>query len=291
MFDPSENKALDEWFQRFNAPLKRLPAEERAELRQEVRHHLESLVAANEELGTSPQEAWELALTQFGDPTRIGRRLASEWRHGRSRISPDMAAVLYTLMAQIVSLPILLFCTVLVMALFHLRNYTSGNVITVEQFIGVPIFAGAATGRRFPNRALTGPLYAVAAWFVLATIYWTVDRSSLNARTLALSAGLIGLTSSVASQRLPHQHDQARLVSPLFGRLQANSAAREEHACGSTFALAVKGHKNENGRRTAVRLPFCCSSVSDPRRSTHPACRPSLPRQLPATLLISGSVR
>ncbi len=80
MFNPSENEALDQWFQRLNAPLKRLPPQERAELHQEVRQHLESLVAANEELGSSPQEAWELAMTQFGDPARIGRRLA--WESG-----------------------------------------------------------------------------------------------------------------------------------------------------------------------------------------------------------------
>ena len=176
MFNPSENDALDRWFQRLNTPLKRLPAEERASLHLEVRQHLESLVAANEELGSSPQEAWEHALSQFGDPTRIGRRLAREWRRGQSQISPDMAAVLYGLGAQVVSVPILFFCTALVMVIFHLDD-PSGDMFTVELFVGVPILAGAAVGRRFPDRALTGALYAVIAWAILLVI--AVDYSDL----------------------------------------------------------------------------------------------------------------
>ena len=44
MFSPLENESVDTWFQRFNAPLKNLPAEERILLYQEVRQYLESLV-------------------------------------------------------------------------------------------------------------------------------------------------------------------------------------------------------------------------------------------------------
>ncbi len=72
MLNPSENEALNQWFQRLNAPLKCLPPQERAGLHQEVRQHLESLAAANEELGSPPQEAWELAMIQFGNPPRLG---------------------------------------------------------------------------------------------------------------------------------------------------------------------------------------------------------------------------
>ena len=92
MFNQLESRALDQWFQRFNTALRRLPAAERADLHQEVRQHLDSLVAANEELGSSPDEAWELALAQFGDPARIGRRISWEpsgWRLALSQVVSD----------------------------------------------------------------------------------------------------------------------------------------------------------------------------------------------------------
>ena len=95
MFNPLENEAAEAWFNRLNAPLKRLPAEERVALHQEVRQHLDALAAANEELGSSPEEAWKHALEQFGDPTRIGRRMAWEWRCSHSLFSSEMRAVLY----------------------------------------------------------------------------------------------------------------------------------------------------------------------------------------------------
>ncbi len=163
MFSPLNDPQVEQWFQRLNAPLKRLPAQERAELHQEVRQHLEALVAANEELGSSPQEAWGHALQQFGDPAHIGRRLAWEWRRSQGWVSPDMAAVLYTLGAHIVFTAFLILCTVLVMTAFQVYD-KAGTVFTLEYLVGVPTLAGAAVGNRFPNRALTGAFYAAVAW-------------------------------------------------------------------------------------------------------------------------------
>lgn len=180
MFDLLENEELDQWFQRFSAPLKHLPIEERAELHQEVRQHLEALVAANEELGSSPQEAWEHALAQFGDPAHIGRRLAWEWRRSQGWVSPDMAAVLYTLGAHVVSTAVLIVCTVLVMITFRLYD-NFGTAFTLEYLVGVPLLAGAAVGRRFPNRALTGAFYAAVAWPLLPLmVVAAVSMTRLN---------------------------------------------------------------------------------------------------------------
>lgn len=101
MFNPSEDEALGRWFQRLSAPLKCLPPQEQAELHLEVRQHLESLAAAHEELGSHPQEAWELAMVQFGDPAKIGRRLRREAMTlpqdpNRWAANPLMAAGLYS---------------------------------------------------------------------------------------------------------------------------------------------------------------------------------------------------
>ncbi len=95
MFSPLNDPQLELWFQRFNAPLKRLPAEERAALHQEVRQHLEALAKANEELGSSPEEAWEFALAQFGDPARIGRKLGQKHQQSKTGIRDGLKAVLF----------------------------------------------------------------------------------------------------------------------------------------------------------------------------------------------------
>ena len=188
MFSPLNDPQVEQWFQRLNAPLKRLPAPERAELHEEVRQHLDALVAANEELGSSPQEAWEYALQQFGDPARIGRRLAKEWRRGRGWTSPDGAAVLYTLVAHVVFMVALVFCIVMVMQVFDL--YDTSGIFFLGYFVGVPILAGIAVGNRFPNRALTGAFYAAVAWPLLPLmVVVAVSMTRLNVPDL-LSAML-----------------------------------------------------------------------------------------------------
>src|SRR5262249_7990835 len=63
------------------APLVRMaPYPERRTLRAEWRAHLTSLAAAYEELGSNPEKAVEEALTQFGDPRRLGSEWANEWK-------------------------------------------------------------------------------------------------------------------------------------------------------------------------------------------------------------------
>ena len=163
MFSPLNDPQVEEWFQRFNAPLKRLPAEERANLHHEVRQHLESLVAANEELGSSPQEAWGLALTQFGDPARIGRRLAWEWRRGRSRVSPDMAAVLHGLgitVAAFFGITVALNSSWLWSGWWAFLSVHSEAVFGTAYLSIIPVLVGASLGKRFPMQALTGAFYS-----------------------------------------------------------------------------------------------------------------------------------
>ena len=83
MFSPFDSEEVEAYFNRLNAQLKRMPREDRAELHQELRQHLDALAAAHEELGATPEEAVDAALQQFGDPVKIGRRMLREWRHSR----------------------------------------------------------------------------------------------------------------------------------------------------------------------------------------------------------------
>lgn len=218
MFNPLENEELDHWFQRLNRPLKRLPADERRELHAEVRQHLEALAAANEELGSTPEEAWEYALTQFGDPGKFGRRMAWEWRRGRGWVSPDMAAVLCGVgvhAAASVGL-VALYCVVCLAQYFSGASLLGGCadwLMPAGYFVGVPALTGFVLGRKYPKRALTGAFYAALALPVLALLtasiasalqspaeMWTnvVEVAAVCAELLLVTCGAAYLASARA---------------------------------------------------------------------------------------------
>ena len=95
MHSQLSDEQTQQFFERLNKPLKHMPQNVRAELHTELRQHLDALVAANEELGSSPEEAFELALRQFGDPAKIGRKLWWEWFLGsRRRAQPGFSRCL-----------------------------------------------------------------------------------------------------------------------------------------------------------------------------------------------------
>src|SRR5947209_3644884 len=77
---------LDEYLDRLSEPVTVLSAREQQEWREEARQHLLCLAAAYEELGSSPEEALEAALRQFGDARQIGRRLDAAERHRQGRL-------------------------------------------------------------------------------------------------------------------------------------------------------------------------------------------------------------
>ncbi len=170
MFNPLENEASEAWFQRLNAPLKRLPAEERAALHVEVRQHLEALAAANEELGSSLEEAWDLARTQFGDPGKFGRKMRRE-AHAPSRDpnqwskNPLTAAAMYTffqclILAGAMQLFMLLADGTLLLIAPALPvndpwNNTLGTM-AAGFIVGGAVSAGLATGLRMKQKAVLG---------------------------------------------------------------------------------------------------------------------------------------
>ena len=153
MFSPLENEELDRWFQRLNAPLKRLPAAERQQLHEEVRQHLDALVAANKEIGSSPEEAWKHALAQFGDPTRTGRRLYREWKQSRTGFRADISAIFYALKLHIL---IVLFWVLSGLLMTNGFSPIACVVLYLASFPLVCFFVG----RRYPMLAIKGMFYA-----------------------------------------------------------------------------------------------------------------------------------
>ena len=156
MFSPLNDPQVDRWFQRFNAPLKRLPAEEREQLHLEVRQHLDALVAANEELGSYPAEAWQLALVQFGDPTRIGRKLYQEWQ--RNSVSRSgSAAICFGVVLHLMWASATLFIWQHCSLVWQHHNIVWWNSWLAPTSV---LFINALIGYRHPNQALKGALYS-----------------------------------------------------------------------------------------------------------------------------------
>lgn len=172
MFSPLDDPNITHWFERLDTAWKRMPAEEQTRQREEVQQHLEALVAAHEELGSSPEEAWSLALVQFGNPTKIGRKLHQEWRQGRVGFRAEMAAIFFGLEIQAlmwfvgIGLPMLGF-PILADVLFCLG--------TTQLILYVMI------GRRYPRQAIKAALYLdiLHSTWLLGTYHTNISSASV----------------------------------------------------------------------------------------------------------------
>jgi len=159
MFSPLNDPSVDQWFQQFNAPLKRLPAEERAHLHTEVRQHLEALVVANQELGSTPEEAWAHALNQFGKPQIIGKRLAWEWQENQQKPDAAWHAVAFGIRAH-------LGWVLSFLLLFAILSHTQAGTSKVTllhniQFAAAALVLPAFIGVCRPAHALKAALYSL----------------------------------------------------------------------------------------------------------------------------------
>src|SRR5258708_79294 len=77
----SRDGRLQDYLDRIMAPLvETVPYEKRGGLRAELASHLDALVAAHIEMGSSLDGAVELTLAEFGDPRKLARRWLAEWR-------------------------------------------------------------------------------------------------------------------------------------------------------------------------------------------------------------------
>ncbi len=165
MFSPLNDPQVEQWFQQLTSALKFLPAEEQAKMELEVRQHLEALAAANIEAGSSPQEAAKLALTQFGNPAKFGRRMTQEWQRQRGWVSEEGTFALYIVGMYAVSVVGIRAACWLIPNLYHsltgIDISASTSTLTYE-LLGVPIAMGVAIGRKYPYHALTGTLYTVS---------------------------------------------------------------------------------------------------------------------------------
>lgn len=172
--------AVTEWFQRLEAAWRRMPAEERTRQRDEVQQHLEGLVTAKVAQGQSVGDAWKAALSQFGDPTQIGRKVYDEWQQSRTSFRADMTAILFGL-----GLWALNYCLIQILFSFPLITIFTGkpypqwqhtitSSIALETLLyGGSILIYALLGWKYPFQAIKGALFtfvlsALLGWIPIA---------------------------------------------------------------------------------------------------------------------------
>ena len=207
MFSPLENEELDRWFQRLDAPLKRLPANERAEVHQEVRQHLEALAAANEELGSTPEEAWQLALTLFGEPGSFGKKMVQEWQQGKPDFRADMAAILTVFGLDVLGFVGSWLTSSLAGSWVNHHGHPVVLAITNDVSIYVvPIAIAVLMGRLFPFQALKGVFYVrnsfLLCWWLFLGVHACFHPSVSHPTLLAMAA--YGLLWTPVSLIIPY---------------------------------------------------------------------------------------
>ena len=174
MFSQFDNEEVEAYFNRLNAELKKMPPEDRAEMHQEIRQHLEALAAAHEELGATPREAAEAALRQFGDPIKIGRRLFREWKQSLPRASRgELSVILCVLMVHFSAISLMLFGGMQMTMPIYWRLFNHWVPIQLNfwvPFLAAPLLAGTVAGVLFPRRAVKasfiGHLFVPALLFI-----------------------------------------------------------------------------------------------------------------------------
>ncbi len=182
MFSQFDNEEVDAYFHRLNAQLKKMPSEDRAEMHQELRQHLDALTAAHEELGATSQEAAEAALRQFGDPVKIGKRMVREWRE------THYGGVKRTVLAALFA-PSLLLMFFFAWALFQLQ-ITSEWVAFVLAILCPPLLAGGIAGLCFPRNGLVGSVYGFSIPISLLLGYNVFLATAASGHSLLMTSNL-----------------------------------------------------------------------------------------------------
>lgn len=170
MFSPHDSPAVKDWFQRFDAASRRLPAGERASQREEIQQHLEGLVAAKIAQGQPIGVAWEAATRQFGDPTQIGRKMYQEWQQGHSWLRSDVASIFC---ATSISLVMMTLGSSLLHLWVHSHGWQSVTwAIRFPLSFGVTATAGLVIGLQYPLQALKATFYGVSLIYMWTWATW-----------------------------------------------------------------------------------------------------------------------
>ena len=197
MFSPHDSPAVKDWFQRFDAASRRLPAEERASQREEIQQHLEGLVAGRIAQGQPNEVAWEAATRQFGDPTQIGRKIDQEWQQGHSWLHSDVVAIFS---ATSISLVMMTLGSFLLNLWVHSHGWQ--NVTWAIRFplsFGVTAIVGLVIGLQYPRQALKATFYGISLVYIWTWVTWLLRTAQAPAEQVMQVMLLIGAAALYAA--------------------------------------------------------------------------------------------
>ncbi|MCW3052502.1 MAG: hypothetical protein JWN14_1672 [Chthonomonadales bacterium] len=213
--DPMVQARIDGYLDRSCAPLFRtLPQEEAAEQRAEMRSHMESMVAAYIELGSSEIEAVSLTLEQFGSEQSVERAWRQECdtvqaEAGRGTFWSAIRPTLGYVVANGIALPIMLE----VYAAITHRYFETGAalpgsltatalLVFCAEYALFPGFLGFLAGRRARGKTLVASVVALpilqllclslTTWISYGPTFSHHMSEMLGGSTLAFCANSLG---------------------------------------------------------------------------------------------------
>jgi len=172
--DPSNDPTLADWFRRFDAAARHLPAEDRAAQQEELRQHLDALNAANVASGQSAEMAQQNALTRLGDPSQIGRKIDREWQQSHGGFRTDMKAIGFGVALHIV-----------VLLVIQLMNpLWPGTVYSYWMMLilvySMAVLCNTVIGRIYPHQAIKASTYS----YLFATLLFWVSLVASDTQLL-----------------------------------------------------------------------------------------------------------
>lgn len=160
---------------------KPLPEPQRSEWREEVRQHLEALIAAHQELGLSRDAATEVAIASFGEAQIIGKNVQRETNDLRFQPPhPVLDGAFRFLMAIFPG-----FLTLGVAAGFYAFDGGDEYLANIGRLADafsliLPLFAGWVVGRKASPRHLRRDLLAAPLLGYIASLPMAMTFSCLH---------------------------------------------------------------------------------------------------------------
>jgi len=174
---------LEQYLQTVGQNLHALPAEERNNEINEIRLHMESLVEANRELGSTEEEAVTQTLARFGRAQNVGNDLASAHQWGdKPQFGTLAKAIAFNFFGGNVA-------SLLISQPFMLAFTPSGVPAVFWMFRGLltTFCVGWLTGALLPRHAIKGTLYAHLIGASICTIDILLGTLPFMSRISALS--------------------------------------------------------------------------------------------------------
>lgn len=165
-----DDELIDEYYQRFNRCLSKLPTEERTQTQLELRQHLNDLIEAHREAGVPDHEVIPASLQRLGDPRELGKSLIREWR--KRQRSPQIAAMAFSfacISGVTVSCLVVLLVTMTICAI--LGNWELMFAFKTPTLVliacAIPLVAGPLAGRKLGREAARGMARACLLSFAI----------------------------------------------------------------------------------------------------------------------------